>query len=352
MRDEKKTKAQLIEELNALRQKQATQQTEEKQTLSALYKVQMEHSPDGILVVSDKGEWLSFNQRFVEMWNIPTNVVAAQSSEKAIQSVLEQLIDPDYFVKTIQAIYQQPNLEQHDDIFLKDGRIFDRYTTPLTAGTGDYYGRAWYYRDITGQKRADERFRILFEYSTDAHLIFDETGIIDCNRATIEMLHGQDKSQVLSLHPAELSPEYQPDGRRSLEKAVDMDRLAHENGYHRFEWIHQRLDGEIFPVEVTLNPITLAGKPAILTVWHDISERKEAEHLLHQRTERIELLHKVTAQGAKGLTEQIDEALSLATNLLGLDIGILSHIVDDVYTIEQFYAPDAPLYEGQTFDLG
>src|SRR5438552_1919937 len=66
-----------------------------------------------------------------------------------------------------------------------------------------------------------ERFRLLFEHSSDAHLIFDETGITDCNDATIKLLRATDKAHVLSLHPAVLSPECQPEGRPSLEKATE-----------------------------------------------------------------------------------------------------------------------------------
>ena len=99
---------------------------------------------------------------------------------------------------------------------------------------------------------ANAKFRVLFEHSSDAHLIFDDTGIIDCNRAAVEMLRCADKSQVLRLHPAVLSPELQPDGRRSLEKNLEMDGLARTRGHHRFEWVHRRMTGEDFLVEVTL----------------------------------------------------------------------------------------------------
>ena len=60
-----------------------------------------------------------------------------------------------------------------------------------------------------------DRFRVLFEHSSDAHFIFDETGITDCNDATVQLLKAADKAHVLALHPAVLSPEFQPDGRRS-----------------------------------------------------------------------------------------------------------------------------------------
>jgi PAS domain-containing protein len=47
-----------------------------------------------------------------------------------------------------------------------------------------------------------DRYRILFEHSSDAHFIFDETGITDCNDATVQLLKATDKAHVLSLHPA------------------------------------------------------------------------------------------------------------------------------------------------------
>ena len=132
-----------------------------------------------------------------------------------------------------------------------------------------------------------DRFRILFEHSSDAHLIFDETGITDCNDATIELLKATSKAQVLSLHPAALSPEYQPDGRLSMEKSKEMDGLARARGCHRFEWIHQKVNGEVFPVEVTLNSVEIDGRPALIVVWHDLTEIKRVEAELRKRTEEL-----------------------------------------------------------------
>ena len=130
----------------------------------------------------------------------------------------------------------------------------------------------------TTKLRTDgDRYRVLFENSSDAHFIFDEMGIADCNEATIRLLGANDRNHVLSLHPAVFSPEFQPDGRLSLEKAKEMDATARELGHHRFEWIHRKLDGEEFPVEVTLNAVEIGGRPAVIAVWHDLTKIKRAE---------------------------------------------------------------------------
>ena len=139
-----------------------------------------------------------------------------------------------------------------------------------------------YLRGKADQHPTDDKFHLLFEQSSDAHLLFDDTGIIDCNLAAIRMLNCTEKSHVLSLHPAVLSPEFQPDGTRSLEKCIEMDAIATKNGYHRFEWYHQKVDGTIFPVEVTLTPVSILNKEAMLVVWHDLTERKIAEEKVKQ----------------------------------------------------------------------
>ena len=151
-------------------------------------------------------------------------------------------------------------------------------------------------RDITDTRKTTEITQrekqlreILFECSTDAHLIFDETGIIECNQAAIEMLKMDSKEELLNQHPAVFSPEFQPCGTRSINKRLKMEALAYQNGFHRFDWIHTRKDGENFPCEVTLNPVELESGSALLVVWHDISERLRAEASLRSVNERLDL---------------------------------------------------------------
>ena len=128
----------------------------------------------------------------------------------------------------------------------------------------------------------ESSFRAFFEQSADAYLILDGNTFTDCNQAAVQMLRAKSKSDVLATHPAELSPEFQPDGRPSGPKADEMIQIALETGSHRFEWVHRRLDGEDFPVEVLLTPIITGEKILIYTTWRDISERKKALALSEQ----------------------------------------------------------------------
>ncbi len=151
------------------------------------------------------------------------------------------------------------------------GRIFGSNAAPADSGHG---------QDISERRIAEEWFRVLDEHSTDAQLLFSDNGIIDCNQAAVDMLRCRDKADLFGRHPAAFSPELQPDGRRSMEKSLEMDLIAQREGYHRFEWMHRRVTGEDFPVEVTLNPVSLNGRNCLLVVWHDISSRKQSEATL------------------------------------------------------------------------
>ncbi len=147
--------------------------------------------------------------------------------------------------------------------------------------------------DITERKQAEEelkeseeRFRALFEKSADSILIIEDDKFINCNNATINMLGYASKNEFLNVHPAVLSPEKQPDGRNSFEKADEMMAIAFKEGSHRFEWDHKRHNGEVFPVEVLMTAIPFAEGNFLHVVWRDITERKLAEDALQESEEK------------------------------------------------------------------
>jgi diguanylate cyclase (GGDEF)-like protein/PAS domain S-box-containing protein len=136
-------------------------------------------------------------------------------------------------------------------------------------------------QDLVAEKTESvEVFRHLFEDMNDPILLLRDGNFIDCNAATLKLLRYDSKDRFLNQQPAEISPEYQPDGRSSADKAAEMIATALRVGYHRFDWMHRRADGSDVPVEVTLTPITMGGEVILHTLWRDITGRQEAEHKL------------------------------------------------------------------------
>lgn len=152
-------------------------------------------------------------------------------------------------------------------------------------------------RDITDRKRAEEelreseqKFRTLFESSHDALLMIDENGIFDCNRKALEMYGLSSKEDTIGRSPGEFSPAWQPDGRNSIEGAIENYQAALEKGSCFFEWIHCRQDGTNIITEVLLNRLELDGKKVIQALIWDIGERKRAEERIRRYQESLRTL--------------------------------------------------------------
>ncbi|MBZ4194621.1 MAG: EAL domain-containing protein [Candidatus Contendobacter sp.] len=123
----------------------------------------------------------------------------------------------------------------------------------------------------------DRLFRQLFERSGDANLLLDRDGFFDCNDAALALLGAAATVQILGCQPWLLSPERQPDGRLSAEKAREHIEAAFTDGHRRFEWVHRRLDGREVWVDVVLTAIPWQGRQILHTAWRDMTGHKRAE---------------------------------------------------------------------------
>ena len=135
-------------------------------------------------------------------------------------------------------------------------------------------------------QKSEKKYRTLFEGSADGVLIIDGDNFVDCNSASVKILGYNNKKEVLNTHPSQLSPPLQPDGQDSFEKANQMLAIAFDQGSNRFEWYHQRKNGEVFPVEVLLTSIPFKGRNCLHVSWRDIEERKRAEEALRESEEK------------------------------------------------------------------
>ena len=91
-------------------------------------------------MVGEDGKIMSFNRRFVELWEIPDEVLESKSDERAVKSVLDKLAEPELFAQRIKYLYDHNSESSQEEIALKNGRTFERYSSPMRGNEGRYYG--------------------------------------------------------------------------------------------------------------------------------------------------------------------------------------------------------------------
>lgn len=134
--------------------------------------------------------------------------------------------------------------------------------------------------------KSSELYQTLFENANDAIFIMKDYTFIECNSRTLKM-YGCTKEQIIGKPPSHFSPEFQPDGNSSVDKALEKMQAALNGTPQIFEWLHCRIDRTPFYAEVSLNHIPSLGKTALQAIVRDITERKMAETALKESEEKF-----------------------------------------------------------------
>lgn len=237
----------------------------------------LESTFGGILVIDRKDKVVSYNKKFMEMWNIPESILESGEDEQLLGFVLYQLKYPDEFLKKIKEIYANPNRVSHDSVEFKDGRIFDRYSQPQKIGD-KVIGTVWSFADITERKRvekvleqSEKHFRLLVENAPEAIYIQTDKHFVYVNGAAMDLFGAKSQDQLIGYPIME---RFHPDFRVAIEERINLINEK-QLAVPILEEKYLRLDGSPVDVEVSAVPYNYKGQDGALVFVRDITIRKQ-----------------------------------------------------------------------------
>ena len=240
---------------------------------------------DAILMMDANGR--------ISFYNLAAEHIFGWTAEEAVGKDLHRLLAPNQYheayerhIEHFRQSGEGPAIGMTRELTAlhKNGAEFPVELSLSAAKVGDAWHGVGVIRDITERKQMEETLqeseelhRVMFSSSRDAIMTLNPPSwkFTSCNPVSVAMFGAKDESEFILHDPWELSPERQPDGQPSSEKAKKMIETAMQDGSHFFEWRHKRLGGEEFPATVLLARLEIGDHAFLQATVRDISHQKQ-----------------------------------------------------------------------------
>lgn len=274
-------KARQRAEQELIQAKQALElKTEELAHLLSMMRATLESTTDGILVTDGAGKITGFNEKYIEMWRMPRELVTAPADGPLRKAASQQFRDPQQFIARIREIEASSLPESFDVLEFVDGRIFERYSK-LQSIDNRSVGRVWSFRDVTERNQAEiisQRLSAIVNSSDDAIVGKDLNSIVTSWNAGAERIFGYSAAEMIGTSIMRLIP---PDHQGEEEQILA--RIRRGERVDPIETVRVGKDGRLLDVSITVSPIKDSSGHVIgaSKVGRDITERKRTEERLH-----------------------------------------------------------------------
>lgn len=273
----------------AFRNWESRHQRQQLQFRQSLLNSQHETVPYGVIVISNNGEVLSYNDRFRNFWGLSDNALEREITESLFEQILPQLASPETLADRIDQFQTHPHEVDDGELTLSDGRVVEWYSAPVVADDDEYFGRLWMTRDITERKerqRELERKNRAIETAPIGITLSDpaqpDNPVTYVNKRFTE-LTGYAETDVLGLNCRFLQGEQTaPEPVAEIRAAIDAERPV------TAELQNYRKDGIPFWNRVTIAPVydDDGALSNYVGFQQDVTDRKEA-------TRQLRVLHRV-----------------------------------------------------------
>jgi len=150
--------------------------------------------------------------------------------------------------------------------------------------------------EITDRKRAEEQFREALESAPDAMVIVNSKGEIVLVNSQIERSFGYKREELIGQKAETLVPERFRGGHLKYREGYFSAPQARPMGMG-MELYGLRKEGDEFPVEISLSPLTTAQGALVIAAIRDITERKRMEETLRESETRFRTVIESLGEG-------------------------------------------------------
>lgn len=276
---------------------------------TALLEAQVNSTIDGILVVDESDRRILINERFIEFFRVPAEILNDPSDAPLLRHILQLVRAPEPFLAKIRYLNEHTAETGRDEIEFKDGRVFDRYSAPVIDKDQNYYGRVWSFRDITERKRNENALRQLsaaVDQSPVTVVITDPSGDITYVNPKFTSSTGYTFEEAAGKNPRILNSGYaQPEMYQTLWNNILQGKEWHG------EFQNRKKNGELYWEAAVITPILDAAGTitSFLAVKEDITERRAMESELRQ-AQKLEGI----GQLAAGIAHEINTPIQFVTD--------------------------------------
>lgn len=242
---------------------------------NTLLETQTETTMDGILAVDDANRVILFNHQFRQIWNLPAELLSAGNDNHLLSYAAELVEDSHQFMKRVEYLYTHREEKGKDQIKLKDGRVLERYSSPLTGANNRFYGRIWYFRDITERIKAQERLQLwsqVLDQSAEGIFVCDPRERILLVNSAFEKLTGFSAAEATGKTPRILHS-----GLQKRDFYAAMWKSVQEKGKWQGEIWNRRKSGEIYVEWLSISAVSDENGAVThyVGIFSDITTRKE-----------------------------------------------------------------------------
>ncbi|MDZ7860127.1 MAG: PAS domain S-box protein [Candidatus Krumholzibacteriota bacterium] len=240
------------------------------------FRLIVENAREGIAITDQDFRFVYVNDELCRIFQRDREELIGQDFRGLLGKESRNIVAGRYIRR--QSGYDAPN-KYEAAIIRKDGekRIIEVISSVISTAKGPL--SIGLILDLSQRKRAEEKYRKLFNSSKDAILVLKppEWQFKAWNPAAYELFDIEENEPITTKTPWEMSPQYQPDGQDSSVKARKIIDTALREGAHYFEWTHRTRGGRLIPTKVNLVRVELDGEDCLLATIRDITDSKKAQ---------------------------------------------------------------------------